>query len=169
MMFPSHLLGTVLLGLLLSRVRPFSPRDWFIAVGFGVIIDLDHLLQLPAYVQANALASLHPANLGVLMSYGASWQGFMHKPIALLVVAAACVALSSALPLVFWGLHMFQDFVIATRFVVFGSPMEWAIIATLAGLVLALLWADHRRLELPRVAFHHHAAARLGLAAFFRP
>lgn len=169
MMFPSHLLGTILLGLLLSRVKPFSPRDWMIAVGFGVAIDLDHLLQLPRYVQANGLAALHPANVGQLMAYGSSWQGFMHTPVALLVVAAASIALWSALPLVFWGLHMFQDFVIATRFVRFGSATEWAVVAALLGLVLALLWADHRRLDAPRLAFRHHAAARLGLAAFFEP
>ncbi|HEX2023033.1 MAG TPA: helix-turn-helix domain-containing protein [Candidatus Thermoplasmatota archaeon] len=137
MMFPSHLLATLLIGLLVSRVRPFDARDWALAVGFGVVIDLDHLLQIPAYVATHGLAALRPAEM---MAWGAGWQGFMHTPWALLVVAAATLAFWTWIPFAFWSLHMFQDFVVARHWVRYGSPTEVAITVALATVVAALAW-----------------------------
>ena len=166
MMFPSHLLGTVLLGLLLSRIVPFQARDWVIALTFGVLIDLDHLLQIPAYIQANGLAALKP---GEMAQWGGAWQGIMHKPVALALVGFASLALWSWLPLTFWGLHMFQDFVIARHFVTFGGPLEWAIIVALAGIVGLILVLDHRFTAPAGLSLRDHAAARFGIAALLIP
>lgn len=141
MMLPSHLLGTVLLGLLVSRWRPLSPTEWLLALAFGVAIDLDHLLQIPAYVQANGLAALRPEPMS---RWGSNWQGFMHTPWALAVVLGAAVLSKSWVPPVFWALHMVQDFVIARHLVHFGGTLEWGIVAALALVVAALLLLDHR-------------------------
>lgn len=135
-MLPSHLLATLLLGLLLSRVRPFKARDWLLALGFGVAVDLDHALQFPAYVAAHGVAALTPA---AMLQWGGAWQGFMHGPWGLALVAPAVIAFRSPLPLVFWGLHMVQDFVVARHYVRFGGPAEWAIVALLAAAVLVAL------------------------------
>lgn len=175
MMLPSHLLGTLLVGLLVSRLAPFRPRDWALAVGFGVVIDLDHLLQIPAYVAANGLGALQP---GEMLAWGGAWQGIMHDPTsAIWIVGGAMLIFRSVLPLLFWGLHMFQDFFIATRVVPFGSGLEWLVVAGLALAVVGLLWLDHRAAVAARdardapapVAFHHHALARIGLAALIAP
>lgn len=142
MMFPSHLLATLIGCMLLSFVRPMSPRDWLLALGFGVAIDFDHLLQIPRYVATHGWSHLQPATI---LHWGGAWQGFMHTPWALLVVVPACFVFSSFIPAAFWGLHMVQDFVVARHFVVFGSPTEWAIIGVLGGILAALLALDHQR------------------------
>lgn len=160
MMFPSHLLATVLVGLGLSRLwRPFQPRDWLLALAFGVVIDLDHLLHLPAYLLAHGAAGLDPS---VMLSQGSLWQGVMHTPWALAVVLPVCALCRSALPLAFWGLHMVQDFVIARHFVHFGGPVEWVLVGLMLGLAAAILRAQHRRTA-PHAPFLGHVAARLGL------
>lgn len=150
MMLPSHLLATVLLALLLARRRPFRAKDWLLALGFGVAIDLDHLLQIPAYVMAHGAAALTP---GEMMRWGGAWQGFLHTPWALLPVLGAAAWFRSWWPPVFWGLHMVQDFVVARHYVHFGGPVEWLVVALLAGAVgLAL---HHGRAGAP---FWAHAA-----------
>lgn len=141
-MFPSHLLATLVACSLLSLVRPMSPRDWILAIGFGVVIDLDHLLQFPQYIASHGWGQLQPATIA---RWGGEWQGFMHTPWALLVVVPACLIFGSLIPAAFWGLHMVQDFVVARHLVVFGSPTEWAIIGALGGILAALIALDHQR------------------------
>lgn len=161
MMFPSHLLATILVALLLSKLRPFEAKDWALALGFGVVIDLDHLLQIPRYAATHGgVASL--AQVGDVMRWGADWQGFMHGPWAALVVLVACLGFAGWVPAVFWGLHMFQDFVVARHFVAFGGGVEWVAIAGLAASVLAVLAWEHR-LQGARVPFHGYVRDRVAL------
>lgn len=161
MMLPSHLLATITLGLLLSRLRPFEAKEWALAFAFGVLVDLDHLLQVPRYAATHGgVASL--ANVGDVLRWGADWQGFFHTPWAALVVALACLGSASWVPAVFWGLHMVQDFVVARHLVPFGGGVEWAIVAALAASVLGLLALDHRA-HAARVAFPGYVRERVAL------
>ena len=157
MMLPSHLLATLLLGLLLARLRPMEARDWLLALAFGVVIDLDHVLQAPVYVATHGWAALTPA---AMLQWGGAWQGFMHGPWALLLVVPAVVLFRSPLPLVFWGLHMVQDFVIARHYVRFGGPVEWAIVAVLAACLVLAVHAGR-----DGAGFLDHARRTFGLAA----
>lgn len=142
MMLPSHLLATLLLGLLAGRLgRPFTRTQWLLAVGFGVAIDADHLLQVPAYLALHGAAALTP---GQMLTWGSAWQGFLHTPWALLLAAPLALLYRSVVPLAFWGLHMVQDFVVARHYVPWGGPLEWAIVAALLVAVGALVWLDHR-------------------------
>lgn len=160
MMFPSHLLGALLVGGLLSRVRPFRPRDWQLALAFAVAIDLDHLVQIPAYVASHGVAGATPA---AMLRWGDSWQGFMHDALwGSLATLGAAVFFRSLVPVGFWLLHMLQDFVIATDYVVFGSLAEWIVIGALALAVGFVFAHDHRANGAGR-AFHHHVAWRFGL------
>ena len=161
MMLPSHLLASLLLGLLMARVRPFEARDWALALGFGVAIDLDHLLQFPAYVATHGTAALAPT---AMMQWGGAWQGFMHGPWALALVVPAILVFRSPIPLVFWGLHMVQDFVIARHYVHFGGPVEWAIVGALLAAVLLVLQADR-----DGAPFLDHARRTFGLARVVAP
>ena len=160
MMFPSHLLGTLLVAGLVSLLwRPLAPRHWLLALGFGVVIDLDHLLQVPAYVAAHGLDGLTPATM---LAWGGAWQGFMHTPWALALVAPAMLLFRSLAPLAFWGLHMFQDFVVARHLVPFGSALEWGVVAALAAAVAAVFWLEHRRHGAER-PLARHVGATLGI------
>lgn len=137
MMLPSHLLAAALLALLASRAwRPWTRTQWGLALGFGVVIDLDHALQLPAYLATMGTGALAP---GTMLEWGGAWQGFLHTPWALLLVVPFMLMHRSVIPLAFWGLHMVQDFVIARHVVVWGSPTEWVIVAALAA-ALAITW-----------------------------
>lgn len=159
MMIFGHLLATLLLGLLISKIRPFSARDWAFAIGFSVVIDLDHLLQFPRYVATQGWSALAP---GAILQWGSSWQGFMHEWWAVFLVLAACALFRSWIPITFWLLHMFQDFVIATRFIRFGSMVEWGITLALALGVMTVLLLEHRRAHAPP-SLGRFALARLGL------
>lgn len=142
MMLPSHLLATLLLGLLAGRLgRRFTRTQWLLAVGFGVAIDVDHLLQIPAYLALHGTAALTPAQM---LTWGSAWQGFLHTPWALLLAVPLALLYRSVVPVAFWGLHMVQDFVVARHYVPWGGAMEWAIVAALLAAVAALLWTDHR-------------------------
>lgn len=146
MMTPSHLGATLLLGLLASRAfRAWDRREWALALGFGVLIDLDHALALPAYLANAGAAGLAPA---AMAAHGAAWQGVMHTPWGLLVAIAAGAATRSPrrawVPLAFWGLHMFQDFVVAIRWVRFGSPLEFGVALALLASAAVLAPRDWR-------------------------
>lgn len=160
MMLPSHLLATILLCGLVSLVRPLDPRGWMLALAFGVVIDLDHLLQMPAYVVANGFQGLTPA---AMLHGGSAWQGVMHTPWALLVVVPAALWFGSWIPPAFWALHMVQDFVVARHYVVFGSATEWAIVAALLAAVVGVLALHHRLHAGGEGALWRHALAQVGL------
>lgn len=167
-MFPSHLLGALLLGALISWARPLKPHEWLLALGFGVAIDLDHALQFPVYVASHGMAGLTPASM---LTWGGAWQGFMHTPWALALVVPACMTYRTWVPAAFWLLHMFQDFVVARHYVAFGSATEWGIVLALLALVAALFVAEHRS-HGAVAPFGRHVGARLGfdrVAARFRP
>lgn len=159
MMFPSHLLATLLVCAGISMLFPLAPKHWLLALAFGVAIDLDHLLQIPAYVATHGFQAMTP---GEIARWGASWQGFMHTPWALLLVLPASVLFASWLPIVAWALHMFQDFVVATRWVVFGSATEWAIVGALAGLLALLVVRDHQA-HGGGAALREHVFARVAM------
>lgn len=139
MMLPSHLLAIVLGGQLASRWRPFTRTQWTLALGLGVAMDVDHLLQLPVYVATHGAAGL---DVGAMLRWGSEWQGFMHTPWALVLVVPACLAFRSTIPAAAWGLHLVLDFVVARHFVRWGGPAEWLIVGALAAAVVALASKD---------------------------
>lgn len=158
-MLPSHLLATLLGCALLSLARPVSAREWMLALAFGVLIDLDHLLQVPVYVATHSMADMTPA---AIMGWGGAWQGFMHTAWALALVVPACLWFRSLVPAAFWGLHMVQDFVVARHLVVFGSALEWAICAGLFALLALAIRLDHAR-HGAGAGFGEHVLARVAM------
>ena len=160
MMLSTSLLATLIVGLLWSQWRRFDRRDWALAIGFAVLVDLDHLTQLPGYLATHGgVSGFHAATM---LHWGMAWQGALHTWWALLLVIPASFIFRSTLPAVFWLLHMLLDFVVATRFVVWGSATEWILDAVLVVGVLALLRVDHIRRG-NGTAFRIHVARALGL------
>ncbi len=144
MMFPSHLLATILVALVISRLIRLTPGHWTLAILFGVVIDVDHALNFPRYVMAHGGILQADFSVATMSAWGSNWQGFMHTTWAVPVVIAACLLAKHAVPAVFWGLHMVQDFVIARHFVTFGGSVEWIIIGALAASIVGTLALHHR-------------------------
>lgn len=159
MMFPSHLLATLLGCALLSLARPLEPRDWLLALLFGVAIDLDHLLQIPRYIATHGWTQLDPRTIS---HWGADWQGFMHTPWALLILLPATLYFWSWIPLAAWTLHMILDFIVAKHYVHFGGPLEYAIMATMTAALIALALRDHRLHGAER-ALREHVLSRVAM------
>ncbi len=138
----THLIVTLLLITLLN----LDKNDSFVALLFGVFIDVDHLLGLKDYVAANGLASV--LDLGDLMQPEGQWKSMFHNPVAVMVVGPVSTGSRLALPLLFWGVHMVMDYL---QEAVLGLFSVWEV-ALLAGSFLALA----------SVAFRRYAAANPG-------
>lgn len=101
----THLIVT----LLLIQVFLLDRNDAFVALVFGVFIDLDHLMGLKDYTQANGVKAIF--DLDHLMNPGGHWKSVMHNPVAITIVGPLTYASRLAIPLVFWGVHILLDIV----------------------------------------------------------
>jgi len=95
--------------LLLIQVFLLDRNDAFVALIFGVFIDLDHLIGLKDYAHANGIKALF--NFDNLMDPGGHWKSILHNPMALAIVGPLAFASRLAIPLVFWGVHILMDMV----------------------------------------------------------
>ena len=136
----------LIVSLLLITVLNLDKNDSFVALLFGVFIDVDHLLGLKDYVAANGLASL--LDLDSLMQPEGQWKSLFHNPVAVMVVGPVSTGSRLAVPLLFWGAHMVMDHF---EDAVLGLFSVWEM-ALLAGSFLALT----------SVAFRRYAAANPG-------
>jgi hypothetical protein len=99
----------IVVSLLLIQILNLDRNDAFVALVFGVFIDLDHLFGLKDYTKANGFRSL--MDFHTLVNPGGHWKSMMHNPVALAVVGPLSVASKLAIPLVFWGVHISMDFI----------------------------------------------------------
>jgi hypothetical protein len=103
MLTPTHLMVIVLAGMLLRLSRD----EWFMAMLFGVVIDVDHLFALPRYVADNGW----PAILRQTWDDGSGlpWRSWLHHPMSALVVGYLSPGWRLALPLAAWAIHLGMD------------------------------------------------------------
>jgi len=101
----THLIVT----LLLIQIFLLDRNDAFVALVFGVLIDLDHLIGLKDYAHANGIKAL--LNVDNLMNPGGHWKSILHNPMALAIVGPLAFASRLAIPLIFWGVHIAMDIV----------------------------------------------------------
>lgn len=92
-----------MLGLLLNLNRD----EWFIAIIFGVALDIDHLFAAPRYLGDNGMAALLRPTWDD--GSGLPWKSLLHHPVGFFVVAPLSVGWHYLLPLLFWGLHVGID------------------------------------------------------------
>ncbi len=97
----------VVVSVLLIHLLTLDRNDAFVALLFGVFIDLDHLLGLGGYVQSKGVVGLFDTHS--LMNPGGQWKSMLHNPISLGVVAPISVGWRFAIPLLFWGVHLSMD------------------------------------------------------------
>jgi hypothetical protein len=114
---------TVLLGLLLTLDR----NEWFMALTFGVLIDLDHLFALPKYVSDNGAAA-------VLRPTWTDGPGFVYKSVfhgteASFIVGYLSVGWRYFFPFIFWGIHLILDWLQAAA-LAYSTAIEATIFAS---------------------------------------
>ncbi len=85
-------LGVKLLGL--------HGRDLALAYTFGVGQDVDHALKLPYYLKA----------VGLKNKRGYYWRSSLQEPVAFLWIIPLCVFLGTAIPALFFAIHLAMDY-----------------------------------------------------------
>jgi hypothetical protein len=132
----THLVVSLLLIQLLSLDR----NDAFVALMFGVLIDLDHLMGLGDYVKANGISAIF--DFHDLMNPGGHWKSLFHNPVAIAVVGPLSVTSRLAVPLLFWGVHMTMDFVQEKYLGALSSP-EGVFLALATFALIAVRYANY--------------------------
>jgi hypothetical protein len=75
-------------------------RDAVLAYGFGVAIDIDHALKAPFYLRA----------VGLRDERGYYWRSSLQEPVAFLWIAPLSLWLGTAVPLLFFAIHLLMDY-----------------------------------------------------------
>ena len=129
----------LVVSLLLIHILTLDRSDAYVALMFGVFIDVDHLFGLKGYIDAHGVGGV--LDFDSLINADGPWKSMLHSPIAVMIVGPVATASRLALPLVFWGIHITMDYAEDTFLGLF-SIGEMAL---LAGCFSALLLLSHRR------------------------
>ncbi|MEW5747178.1 MAG: hypothetical protein AB1793_00100 [Candidatus Thermoplasmatota archaeon] len=130
MLAVTHLVVSLLLISLLNLDR----NDSFVALLFGVFIDVDHLFGLKGYVDVHGVGGV--LDIDALMSADGQWKSLLHSPVAALVVGPVASASRLALPLLFWGVHISMDYAEDTFLGLFSAAEAVLLCASVTALVL---------------------------------
>jgi hypothetical protein len=122
----------LVVSLLLIQLMNLDRNDAFIALVFGVFIDLDHLFGLKQYTEARGIAAL--LDFDSLMNPGGQWKSLFHNPMAIGVIAPLSVGSRLGIPILFWGVHLIMDFAGDMFLGLFSAPE--AMLLALAGIAL---------------------------------
>jgi hypothetical protein len=75
-------------------------RDAWLAYAFGLGPDIDHLLKAPYYLR----------KVGFADRRGYYWRSSLQEPVALLWIIPLCVLLGTAVPALFFLIHVAMDY-----------------------------------------------------------
>jgi hypothetical protein len=92
----THILATTL-GVQALDLRG---RDAALAYSFGVAVDIDHALKAPFYLRA----------VGLRDQRGYYWRSSLQEPVAFLWIVPLCLWLGTAVPLLFFAIHLLMDY-----------------------------------------------------------
>ncbi|MBE0518740.1 MAG: hypothetical protein IH630_05885 [Thermoplasmata archaeon] len=136
----THLAVSLLLIQLLSLDR----NDSFVALMFGVVIDVDHLFGLNSYAKANGIASIF--DFDSLMNADGQWKSLLHNPVSVMIVGPISVASRIAIPLIFWGVHISMDWLEDSLLGLLSAP-ELILVVCASGAVLWMRYSFFRSLN----------------------
>lgn len=86
----------LVVSLFLIQLLTLDRNDAFIALMFGVFIDLDHILGIEGYVRSKGLSAIF--DFHSLMNPGGQWKSLLHNPVVLGVVGPLSVGWRFAVP-----------------------------------------------------------------------
>jgi hypothetical protein len=100
-------------------------RDKIIlAYAFGMGVDVDHAIKAPFYLRA----------IGLKDKRGYYWRSSLQEPVALLWIVPLCIFLGSAVPLVFFLIHVAMDYSVRFEKMPFYPYSPWVTRGWLTGL-----------------------------------
>lgn len=137
----------MVVSLLLIQLMNLDRNDAFVALVFGVFIDVDHLFGLKEYAETRGFAALF--DIDSLMNPGGQWKSLFHSPMAVGMVAPMSVGSKLAVPLLFWGIHLAMDFAEDNLLGLMSAPEAVLAVVAMCGFV-SLRYA--KCLELGRVS-----------------
>jgi hypothetical protein len=102
MIITTHALVTIGVGKALGLQ---SLWDWFLAFLFGVLVDLDHLKVFRLKYRQNG---------DWVKFFTREWpvRTFIQEPISILWVVPLSFYLQTPVPMIFWSLHVFMDYLV---------------------------------------------------------
>lgn len=153
----------LIVSLLLINLLTLDRNDSFVALLFGVVIDVDHLFGLKEYVDVHGAGSV--LDLNSLMSADGQWKSLLHNPMAAMVVGPVAVGSRLALPLVFWGVHVTMDYAEDS---VLGLFSVWEI-SLLVASTAALIMLCFRRFRMANPEEGLPSFVRVALSRFASP
>jgi hypothetical protein len=75
-------------------------NERLLAYAFGCAIDVDHIIKAPFYLKA----------VGLKDKRGYYWRSSLQEPVALLWILPLCLALGTAVPILFFTTHIAMDY-----------------------------------------------------------
>jgi hypothetical protein len=76
-------------------------RERLLAYAFGCAVDVDHIIKAPFYLKAVGLKE---------KKLGYYWRSSLQEPVALLWIFPLCLALGTAVPILFFTMHVAMDY-----------------------------------------------------------
>ncbi len=110
-------------------------NEWFVALLFGIALDLDHLFAVPGYVDRNGLGAILRPSWDD--GSGASWRSLLHYPIGSFVIIPLAVGWRLLLPLLFWSTHLLIDYVQAAT-LSYAALVESVFLSVTCAMILAV-------------------------------
>ncbi len=122
------------MGMLLNMNRD----EWFVALTFGVAVDLDHAFAAPRYIADNGWdAILRPSWDD---ESGLPWKSLFHYPVGGFVVAPLAIGWRFMIPLLFWSVHVAGDYL--QNWTIEQSAVVESVL--LAGLSVGIVFVAYR-------------------------
>lgn len=94
----THILATTL-GV---QAMGLHGRQAVLAYAFGVAVDIDHVIKAPFYLRS----------VGMRNEKGYYWRSSLQEPVAFLWIIPLCLALGTAVPALFFGVHLMMDYAV---------------------------------------------------------
>ncbi len=90
-------------------------REAALAYGFGVAVDVDHAIKAPYYLRA----------VGLRDKRGYYWRSSLQEPVGFLWIAPLCLWLGTAVPLLFYAIHLLMDYSVSFEKMPFYPYSRW--------------------------------------------
>jgi hypothetical protein len=127
----THLAAVILLGLLLD----LDWNEWFVALLFGIGLDIDHIFAAPGYIGRNGVGAI----LAPTWDDGSGfvWRSVLHYPVGVFIVMPLAIGWRLMIPLVFWVSHLSIDY-LQSATLAHSALVEGAFFAALCSGIFAL-------------------------------